>query len=44
VAKPKTIGGNGIIGGQPVIYPRTGFEYSSACPLHTSSGRMVRLV
>ncbi|XP_027169062.1 uncharacterized protein LOC113768781 isoform X3 [Coffea eugenioides] len=32
--------GIGVIGEQPVILPNTGFEYSSACPLGTSSGRM----
>lgn len=34
--------GIGVIGEQPVILPKTGFEYSSACPLTTPSGRMVR--
>lgn len=34
--------GIGVIGEQPVILPSTGFEYSSACPLSTPSGRMVR--
>lgn len=34
--------GIGVIGEQPVILPRTGFEYSSACPLSTPSGRMVK--
>jgi len=33
--------GVGVIGEQPVILPRTGFEYSSACPLCTPNGRMV---
>ncbi|XP_050226044.1 uncharacterized protein LOC126675445 [Mercurialis annua] len=32
--------GIGVIGEQPVILPKTGFEYSSACPLPTSNGRM----
>ncbi|PSR96700.1 Protein ApaG like [Actinidia chinensis var. chinensis] len=32
--------GIGVIGEQPVILPNTGFEYSSACPLSTPSGRM----
>lgn len=36
--------GTGVIGEQPVILPKTGFEYSSACPLSTSTGRMVRRV
>lgn len=35
--------GTGVIGEQPVILSRTGFEYSSACPLTTPSGRMVRV-
>ncbi|RRT51130.1 hypothetical protein B296_00051272 [Ensete ventricosum] len=35
--------GAGVIGEQPVILPRTGFEYSSACPLSTPSGRMFHL-
>jgi hypothetical protein len=34
--------GSGVIGEQPVILPGTGFEYSSACPLSTPNGRMVR--
>jgi hypothetical protein len=29
------------VGEQPVIFPKTGFEYSSACPLNTPNGRMV---
>lgn len=36
--------GIGVIGEQPVILPRTSFEYSSACPLSTPNGRMVILV
>ena len=35
--------GVGVVGEQPVIFPRTGFEYSSACPLSTPNGRMVTL-
>lgn len=38
--KTENLWGIGVIGEQPVILPRTGFEYSSACPLFTSSGRM----
>ncbi|XP_011622001.1 uncharacterized protein LOC18430461 isoform X2 [Amborella trichopoda] len=34
------IWGVGVIGEQPVILPRMGFEYSSACPLSTERGRM----
>lgn len=33
--------GIGVIGEQPVILPNNSFEYSSACPLTTPSGRMV---
>ncbi|KAL9227459.1 hypothetical protein vseg_003144 [Gypsophila vaccaria] len=38
--KTENVWGIGVIGEQPVILPKTGFEYSSACPLSTSSGRM----
>ncbi|EOY20745.1 hypothetical protein QUC31_007014 [Theobroma cacao] len=38
--KTENVWGMGVIGEQPVILPRTGFEYSSACPLSTPSGRM----
>lgn len=34
--------GIGVIGEQPVILPQASFEYSSACPLSTPTGRMVR--
>ncbi|XVF50328.1 hypothetical protein PTKIN_Ptkin04bG0087900 [Pterospermum kingtungense] len=40
--KTENVWGIGVIGEQPVILPRTGFEYSSACPLSTPTGRMVR--
>ncbi|KAJ3694279.1 hypothetical protein LUZ60_009759 [Juncus effusus] len=36
----ENIWGMGVIGQQPVILPKTGFEYSSACPLTTPNGRM----
>ncbi|XP_057951499.1 uncharacterized protein LOC131146149 [Malania oleifera] len=36
----ENVWGIGVIGEQPVILPKTGFEYSSACPLSTASGRM----
>ncbi|XP_068665595.1 uncharacterized protein [Aristolochia californica] len=39
--KTENIWGLGVIGEQPVILPRTGFEYSSACSLVTPNGRMV---
>ncbi|KAJ4778710.1 Protein ApaG [Rhynchospora pubera] len=32
--------GTGVVGQQPVIPPGAAFEYSSACPLSTPSGRM----
>ena len=35
--------GIGVIGEQPVILPNNSFEYSSACPLTTPSGRMVSI-
>ncbi|OMO59976.1 hypothetical protein CCACVL1_24500 [Corchorus capsularis] len=38
--KTENVWGMGVIGEQPVILPKTGFEYSSACPLGTPSGRM----
>ncbi|CAA3021440.1 UVR domain containing [Olea europaea subsp. europaea] len=38
--KTEHVWGIGVIGEQPVILPNMGFEYSSACPLSTPSGRM----
>ncbi|PON72206.1 UVR domain containing protein [Parasponia andersonii] len=38
--KTENVWGIGVIGEQPVILPRTSFEYSSACPLSTANGRM----
>ncbi|KAB5532023.1 hypothetical protein DKX38_018693 [Salix brachista] len=38
--KTENVWGVGVIGEQPVILPRTAFEYSSACPLCTPNGRM----
>ncbi|XP_028769924.1 uncharacterized protein LOC114727380 [Neltuma alba] len=38
--KTENVWGIGDVGEQPVILPRTGFEYSSGCPLNTPSGRM----
>lgn len=38
--RSENIWGIGVIGQQPVILPQTGFEYSSACPLSTPSGKM----
>ncbi|KAK6773765.1 hypothetical protein RDI58_029003 [Solanum bulbocastanum] len=38
--KTENVWGIGVIGEQPVVLPNTAFEYSSACPLGTPSGRM----
>ncbi|XP_057421515.1 uncharacterized protein LOC130715434 [Lotus japonicus] len=38
--KAENVWGIGVVGEQPVIHPRTSFEYSSACPLSTQNGRM----
>ncbi|XP_048329105.1 uncharacterized protein LOC107418365 [Ziziphus jujuba] len=38
--KSENVWGVGVIGEQPVLLPRTSFEYSSACPLSTPNGRM----
>uniref|UniRef100_A0A3Q7J7I4 ApaG domain-containing protein n=1 Tax=Solanum lycopersicum TaxID=4081 RepID=A0A3Q7J7I4_SOLLC len=38
--KTENVWGIGVIGEQPVVLPNTTFEYSSACPLGTPSGRM----
>lgn len=35
------ISGEGVVGKQPVLEPGEQFEYSSGCPLDTSSGMMV---
>jgi len=32
--------GPGVVGAQPVLDPGQGFEYTSACPLHTPVGTM----
>lgn len=36
--------GIGVVGLQPAIFPKSSFEYSSACPLSTQNGRMVSFV
>ncbi|KAF6164097.1 hypothetical protein GIB67_017681 [Kingdonia uniflora] len=41
--RTENVRGVGVIGEQPVIFPKAGFEYSSACPLSTPSGIMVRV-
>ena len=35
------VSGPGVVGEQPVLDPGESFEYSSGCPLDTSSGMMV---
>jgi len=40
VGKTEHIWGIGVIGEQPVLLPGTSFEYSSACPLGTATGKM----
>lgn len=38
--RSENVRGIGVVGEQPVLLPRTSFEYSSACPLSTPNGRM----
>ncbi|XP_027192125.1 uncharacterized protein [Cicer arietinum] len=38
--RSENVWGIGVVGEQPVLLPRTSFEYSSACPLSTPNGRM----
>ncbi|KAG2408164.1 uncharacterized protein HKW66_Vig0029860 [Vigna angularis] len=40
--KTENVWGIGVVGEQPLILPGNSFEYSSACPLSTPNGRMVR--
>ncbi|MEM9104073.1 MAG: Co2+/Mg2+ efflux protein ApaG [Pseudomonadota bacterium] len=35
------VNGEGVVGEQPILAPGEQFEYSSGCPLDTSSGMMV---
>ena len=37
----KEVRGDGVVGAQPVLAPGQAFEYTSGCPLNTSSGHMV---
>ncbi|KAI4336164.1 hypothetical protein L6164_014726 [Bauhinia variegata] len=39
-AKTENVWGIGVVGEQPVLHPRTCFEYSTVCLLCTPSGRM----
>ncbi|KAF7806072.1 Protein apaG [Senna tora] len=38
--KTENVWGIGVVGEQPVMLPKTSFEYSSACPISTPNGRM----
>jgi ApaG protein len=40
VGRTKEISGPGVVGAQPVINPGESFQYTSGCPLETSSGLM----
>ena len=39
--RAQEVRGPGVVGAQPVIAPGEAFEYTSGCPLPTSSGYMV---
>ena len=39
--KVQHVQGSGVVGEQPVLHPGDAFEYTSGCPLSTSSGFMV---
>ena len=41
VGQVNEVSGPGVVGEQPVLEPGQSFEYSSGCPLDTSSGMMV---
>ena len=41
LGKMDEVTGEGVVGEQPVLEPGEQFEYSSGCPLDTSSGMMV---
>lgn len=41
VGQVDEISGEGVVGEQPILAPGDHFEYSSGCPLDTSSGMMV---
>ncbi|MDA4848043.1 Co2+/Mg2+ efflux protein ApaG [Hoeflea poritis] len=41
VGQVDEISGEGVVGEQPILAPGDQFEYSSGCPLDTSSGMMV---
>jgi ApaG protein len=41
LGRVEEVDGPGVVGEQPVIGPGASFEYTSGCPLSTSSGAMV---
>lgn len=41
VGRQQEVRGPGVVGEQPVLAPGQSFEYTSSCPLPTSSGFMV---
>jgi ApaG protein len=40
IGRKQEVRGDGVIGEQPVLKPGTQFQYTSGCPLNTSSGVM----
>ena len=40
LGRKQEVRGDGVVGEQPVLPPRTQFQYTSGCPLNTSSGVM----
>ncbi len=40
IGRKQEVRGSGVIGEQPVLKPGTQFQYTSGCPLNTSSGVM----
>ena len=41
LGRAQEVRGPGVVGSQPVIAPGQAFQYTSGCPLPTSSGHMV---
>ena len=40
MGRKQDVRGDGVVGEQPVLQPKTQFQYTSGCPLTTSSGVM----
>ncbi len=40
IGRKQEVRGDGVVGEQPVLKPGTQFQYTSGCPLNTSSGVM----